>query len=653
MKDLTSSSARDRWMALRVPLALLALVALVHGRSIGFGYVDFDDWVYVVENPWIRKGLSWDQITWAFSTFTAANWHPLTWISLAADTSLFGDSAWGHHFMNVLLHGANAVLCFLVARTLTGQNWPSAFVAALFAIHPMHVESVAWVSERKDVLSSLFFFVSLIVYLRAQDRSNPATHPGLLAAFLLGLLAKPMLVSLPILLLLIDAWPLGRFRAEGPGLNAVFRSAWPLLKEKWALWALALGSGFVTLLAQHSHGAVAQAIRLPASWRLSNAVVSYAKYLQNLLFPKGLAVFYPHPTDTLSGAEISVSVVLLLLLTALFIRARKSRPYLLFGWIWFLVSLAPVIGLLQVGGQGMADRYAYISYFGLYLVVVLGSLEVGSRLGLTGWALPVIALGAIGSLAIAAVQQVGHWRNTETLFGRALQVTQRNWMAHERIAEANLRAGNWKGAISESERALALVSSRRGNHIRIGTALENLGDKESAIRAYRKALEGNSKSLKPAFRIGCLLVELHRPMEAIPFFEQVSKAQIGQIEPDPEQHFSAVHYACLTLGILSRENGLLVESQSYFRQAAAVRPSDLKARLNLAMVLGQSKKFAEAFTEIERCRELAPKNPAIPYFRGLLERSAGRSDRANIAFNQALALDPTFLPARKELAAKN
>jgi protein O-mannosyl-transferase len=419
--------ARGRSHAALVAAGLCALSAAVFWRVGSFGFVAFDDPRYVLENPAVRAGLSWSGARWALGATWASNWHPLTWLSLMLDVETFGlDPGWMHR-VNALWHGADAVLLFLVLRSATGSLWRPALVAALFAVHPLHVESVAWIAERKDVLSAFFWLLAMGAWVRYARRPSAWRYLPVAGAMALGLLAKPMVVTLPIVLLLLDFWPLGRADPARP-----WRSWLPrLLLEKLPLLALSLASSAVTLLAQSGGGAVSASARLPLGSRAGNALLATAWYLEKAFWPASLAAFYPHPGLGPGGMptwKVLGAGALLLAISALAIRQWRRRPWLAVGWAWYLVALLPVIGLVQVGRQGMADRYSYLPLIGIFAALAW-SLPWPPALRLRRWLVAGAAGAAVLALAVAARAQAETWRDTGSLFTRATAVDRDNWLA--------------------------------------------------------------------------------------------------------------------------------------------------------------------------------------------------------------------------------
>src|SRR6202171_2658649 len=439
----------DKWKFI-IGAVLVALVWSVFGQTVRFGFVNYDDPLYILQNPNVRSGLSWHGVAWAFTHIHSQNWHPLTSISHMLDCQLFGLNAGAHHFVNVLLHTIATVVLFFALNKMTASRWRSAFATALFAIHPLRVESVAWIAERKDVLSGVFFAGTLAAYACYVRQPTKRRYLLALLLFAFGLMSKPMLVTLPIILVLLDYWPLQRFN-ETP---QAFRR---LLIEKIPFVLLSAASCVATLVVQNL--ALGTTANLPLRWRITNALVSYAEYLRQFIWPVGLSPFYVHPENRLPGWEIVLACTLLLAISALAIQQRRKRPYLIVGWLWYLVMLLPVIGIIQVGLQGHADRYTYLPQIGLCLAI---TWTVGDLLGQkrARFLVSLAAAGLIVALAFLAWRQTSYWRDTESLWRHALTVDPNNDVAHAGLAGILLTRGQTSEAIEHYERAIAL---RPGN----------------------------------------------------------------------------------------------------------------------------------------------------------------------------------------------
>src|SRR6266850_2611079 len=442
----TPSTVSKRGLVVGICAVLAAITWLIFGQTLAHDFVNYDDEIYVYDNAKVAAGLSLQRMVWAFTHTVCANWHPLTVISHMLDCQLYGLKPAGHHFTNVLLHTIAVILLFLVLRRMTGTLWQSAFVAALFAIHPLHVESVAWISERKDMLSAVFFMLTLGAYTRYVHAPSRTSYLLVLLMFALGLMSKPMLVTLPFVLLLLDYWPLSRIRAPGFAKGRgkpMIRSQWPivsrLITEKIPLFALSAVSSVLTWLTHlQSAGSKNQ---LPFTWRFNNAVVSYVAYIWQMFWPVRLAAFYPHPNDQLALWQVLLAIAFLIAITLLAIHWRKERPYVFTGWFWYVGMLVPVIGLVQAGEQARADRYTYLPQIGLYVVIAWGipdlilSITRRERNRSRGYALHCAATSAMIVILLSwrAFVQTSYWKNSEVLWNHALAVTGDNDVAHNNL----------------------------------------------------------------------------------------------------------------------------------------------------------------------------------------------------------------------------
>ena len=478
-------SSRDRILLLGLALTLSTLV--VYWQVQGHAFVTLDDYQYVVENPHVRHGLTPQGIVWAFTTGYASNWHPLTWLSHMLDCTLYGLNPKGHHLNSLLLHLANTLLLFWVLRRMTAALWRSAFVAALFALHPLHVESVAWVAERKDLLSTLFWMMTVGAYARYVERPGLGRYLLTLLLFAFGLMAKPMLVTLPFVLLLLDYWPLGRRHL------APLR----LIREKLPFFALTTISSIITFSVQKSWGAVIST--LPLKDRIANALVSYVTYIGKTMWPVNLACFYPHPLDTLPRWQVGGSLLLLVGISIFVIRAGRRCPYLPVGWFWYLGTLVPVIGLVQVGAQAMADRYTYIPLIGLFLITAWTAAEVGSkrsRLRMSLWVGMLLPFLAVGSWL-----QAQSWRTSVTLFEHALAVTRNNQIAHNNLGNILARQGRFKEASYHLSAAVRLNPNHATSQNNLGSLFMQQGRLQEAIAHLSKAVQIDPEMQEARFNL--------------------------------------------------------------------------------------------------------------------------------------------------------
>ena len=494
-------------------LGLAVLTWIVFAQTLWHDFINYDDPHYVYENTKITSGLSLGGIAWAFTHIHSTNWHPLTTISHMLDCQLYGLRPGWHHFTNVLLHTAAVILLFLALMKLTGAFWRSAFVAAVFAIHPLRVESVAWIAERKDVLSGVFFMLTLLAYVRYTRLPSAARYLVVVFMLACGLMSKPMLVTLPFVLLLLDYWPLDRMRGQ----------FWTRVLEKLPLVAFSAISSIATLVAQK--GAVGWTEELPIFERINNAVVSYVLYSWQIFWPVRLAVFYPHPENALSLWQIISSLLLLVSITAVAIALRKQKPYLITGWLWYLGMLVPVIGLVQVGWQGRADRYTYLPQIGLYIAVTWVVADLTGSWRRQRMILSLAALLAVAVLSLRAFLQTSYWRDSETLFKQALAVTTNNDVAENNLGIVFLGQGKLDEAISLLQSAVALRPENSPAHENLAKALLQKGEIANALIHYQKLLELQPDNIEVHNIVGTVLVQQRRIRDGVEEWQKVLALQ--------------------------------------------------------------------------------------------------------------------------------
>ena len=495
----------QRWRVVGICLVLAAITFAVFGQTLRHEFVDFDDNEYVYENPMVAGGLTLKGFIWAFTHVHSDNWHPLTWLSHMLDCQLYGLHPGGHHLTNVLLHTATVIALFLVLRRMTGALWRSAFVAAVFAIHPLRVESVAWVAERKDVLSGLFFMLTIGAYVRYARRSWSLARYGLVVLlFAMGLMCKPMLVTLPVVLLLLDYWPLQRLEP---------RKLSGLVLEKLPLLVLSAASCVVTLLAQ---AGVRQSIKsIPLPLRLANALVACRVYLDQMIYPVGLAVYYPLPR-LLAAEEAALAGVLLACFSIVAWRERRKQPWILMGWLWYLVMLLPVAGIIQVGEQAHADRYTYLPQIGIYVVVTWLVAEWRVSRGLLG----CLMAGVLAVLMVCAWKQTAYWQNSEALWTHALACTKDNYTAHNNLGTALCQMGRMDEGITQFQQSLQINPAFAGAHNNLGNALLQKGSVDEAITQFHQALQINPALADARNNLGNALLQKGSVDEAITQYQQ-------------------------------------------------------------------------------------------------------------------------------------
>ncbi|HAJ26671.1 MAG TPA: hypothetical protein DCG53_05410 [Syntrophus sp. (in: bacteria)] len=575
--------SRQKKNLLWICLCIALLTFAVYGQVKDHAFVDFDDYEYITENPHVRSGLSIDNIVWAFTSYHSNNWHPITWISHMVDVQLFGLNPAGHHLVNVCFHLLNTILLLLLLRQMTGNLWPSAFVAALFALHPLHVESVAWAAERKDVLSTFFWLLTTWMYVRFTETPGWKHYGLIMLFFTLGLMAKQMLVTLPFVLLLLDYWPLGRMAVKGGQRQAPVSR---LIVEKIPLFALALSAAIIVFVVQQQSGVLYSLTPFPLQIRLENALVSYVSYLGKMLWPVNLAVFYPHPLDSLALWKVLGAAGLLIAVSAAVIRKGRRHPYLITGWFWYLGTLIPVIGLVQVGVQAMADRYTYIPLIGIFIMIAWGGQELFSfraeekatgakwdqpagpplsagkhgKHGKAGKAPRPSPLSALSSTetgdgsilhtkmepspvsariifaAAAAVliilslltwRQVGSWRDNVTLYSHAARAVPGNYWAYNNLGAALASRGQIDAAMTWFAESLKIMPHYPGANQNMAAALYKQGRYEEAEPLLAKALKLQPRNPDLHITLGAVLLKMGKNAEAAAHFQEALNLRPG------------------------------------------------------------------------------------------------------------------------------
>jgi protein O-mannosyl-transferase len=673
-----SPSSVGNWRAFITAGALVLLTVFAYWNVRNMQFLPLDDQGYVYDNPHVTGGLTAGALRWALTTGDQANWHPVTWLSHMLDVRLFGLDAGFHHLTSLAIHSLNTVLLFFLLLTMTGALGRSACVAALFAVHPLHVESVAWIAERKDVLSTLFWLLTTgayVWYVRVPGRWR---YAAVVCSFALGLMSKPMLVTLPFVLLLLDVWPLGRASwaparaaTADPGDRQAWVRVWlALVREKVPLFVLAAVSSGVTLLVQSRGGAVRSFDLLPIGVRVGNALTSYVMYLVKTIWPSGLAVFYPYKTQIPLWQSCGAFVILAAT-TSLFIRARRRQPYLLVGWFWYLGTLVPVIGLVQVGTQSMADRYTYVPLIGVFVMVVWALCDAVARRVLLRVALPAVACASVIACTVATRAQVAYWQDAWTLWTRALAVTHDNEAAHIAVGAMLGMRGQNQEAIPHFEEALRINPGSAAAHRALGRALIGLGRFDAAVEALSVAVRREPRSADAQNDLGVALAELGKPAEAIPRFLEALRLEpnraathrsvglalmlVGRaeeasahledalrLEPGSAVAHNDLGFALMTLG----RNA---DAMDHFREALRLEPSFARARDNLGFALAAEGRGAEAIPHLLEAVRLTPDSELAHLHLGMALGAVGRLDEAAREFREVLRMNPGNVDAKRLL----
>jgi tetratricopeptide (TPR) repeat protein len=635
-------------LKLLIALFLIVAIVAVFWQVRTHEFLKYDDQVYVTDNPAVKAGLTLKGVVWAFTTMHGANWHPLTWLSHMLDCQLYGLKPGGHHLTSLVFHIASTLLLFLVLRQMTGALWRSGFVAALFAFHPLHVESVAWAAERKDVLSTFFWMLTMWAYVRYVKRPGLNRYLLVLLWFVLGLLSKPMLVTLPFVLLLVDYWPLGRVQFgewSGHHRSNTHKSkdtgdqrsiALRLVLEKAPFFVLAGVSSFLTFLAQQKAGAVASSEIRPFSMRIANALVSYVSYIGKMIWPHRLAVFYPYP-EVLPLWQVAGAALLLGCVSFLVILAARRRAYLMVGWLWYLGTLVPVIGLVQVGEQAMADRYTYVPLIGLFIIIAMGVPDI-----LSGWrhrrivmAIPAGLLLSI--LMIVTWLQLRYWQNGVTLFEHSLEVTANNSLIQNGLGALLVQQGKDQEAMSHFAEALRINPNSVEAHYNLGVVLSDQGKTQEAMTHFTEALRINPNSVEAHYNLGVTLAQQGKTQEAIAHFTKAL-----QIKPD----YADAHN---NLGLALADQGKTQEAAGHYTEALRIDPNNAYAHNNLGLILAQQGKNQEAIIHYTEALRIKPDYAEVHNNLGVALAQQGKNQEAIGHFTQALRIKPDYAEAHNNL----
>jgi tetratricopeptide (TPR) repeat protein len=669
--------AHNDWLPAGVVCILLAGIAwIVFGQTLHYGFVNYDDGPYVYANPRIISGLSPGNVQWAFTHVHAANWHPLATISHMLDCQLYGLQPWGHHLGNILLHATAAILLFFALRELTGSGhavagigdagrdrrspsqgrgalWSSGFVAALFAIHPVRVESVAWVAERKDVLSGVFFMLTLWAYAcyARSDRFSWRRYITVLALFGLGLMCKPTLVTLPFVLLLLDYWPLGRWQGlrgtnqrsavAAPVRGTLKRpgTAWlNLILEKVPLLVLSAASCVATILAQKEAFAPIRAV--PLQERLANAVVAYVQYISQMIYPAHLAVLYPYPEGGPPVWEVIAALLFLMVVSVNFVVWRKTYPFVLTGWLWFIGMMVPMIGIVQVGSQSMADRYTYLPAIGLYILATWGAMELFKTWRHKRRVLAVAALLILGVLITRSYFQTAYWRDSETLWRHTVDVTHHNYIAQNNLAGSLLERGQLDEAIVHYREAVEMEPDIAQVQSNLGNALVQQGKVEEAIVHLQRALQIDPAYAEAYNYMGNGLMKKGQAAEAIGYYQKA--VELNTSYADAQNN----------LGAAFLRNGQVEQGLAHYKQAVVMKPGSAEMQLNLGNALARKGMWVDAIACYQAALSAGPDPVQAARVRnnlgGALER-IGKPDEALEQFIKAVQLNGSYPEAHCNL----
>lgn len=613
-------------------LVLIISTLIIYFKVVYFDFVNFDDPCYVLLNDNVITGLSWKNLQWAFSSFHSSNWHPLTWVSHMTDVYFFDYNAAGHHITNVIFHIVNSLLIFFFFSKSTGYAWRSFIIAGLFALHPIHVESVAWISERKDVLSAFFWLLTMICHLNYIKTKELKYYLLSLLMFILGLLSKPMVVTLPFALMLLEIWPLNRitFEQRSETLKQIKSS----FLEKIPFFIFSSISCVITYLAQKDSGALMKIDALSFGYRVANTMISYLKYLGKIFWPENLAIQYPHPISNIDYALLIFSILIIFLMIFLSIKLIRTRPFLATGWFWFLGTLIPVIGLVQVGSQAMADRYTYIPALGIFFIVSFYGIEYKSKF--TSWFV-LVSSSVLVILSVSTWNQLDYWKNSKTLFSHSVECTGRNSVAHNLLGQALALEGDLNEGILHSKLSVELSPAFPEWHNNLGSLYaQNNMYKEAAVH-FKEAVR-----LKPSYwyahtNLGQLLAIEGNTKEAVHYLQKA------------EMYFEKNSYNHSLIGVAWAKAGDINKSIEHFRASLELRPNAPNVLNNLGKALLDKKDSENAKYYLKKALEISPNNPEIINNYGLVLLMENDPEGALIQFSYALKINPDYEKARINL----
>jgi tetratricopeptide (TPR) repeat protein len=657
---------------------LLALSIIgIYWQVRNFDFINYDDPVYVTENPRVLEGLNWESIKWAFTGIYGSNWFPLTWLSLMLDRQLFGVNPGAFHLINVMFHTVNAIVLFIILSRCTKSIWPSFFTAVVFGLHPLRVESVAWIAERKDVLSTLFWMFTMLGYIRYVEKPIVRRYMIVLAAFIAGLMSKPMLVTLPFVLLLVDYWPLQRIRLsrniqqENPDQRNNTRTISFLVLEKVPLFVLSAASCVMTLIAQKSKGTVSSLEVFSLSDRLTNALVSYTSYIGKMFWPTGLAIFYPHPQGNIPLLKIIVSTMILFAVSLAVIFSCRKKRYLLVGWLWYLGTLVPVIGLVQVGAQAMADRYTYIPLIGLSIMIAWSVRDIVSK-----WRYKNVIVATGGALICAILmvctyRQLSYWRNNETLFTRTLNVTSDNYVAHNNIGIALAGDGDLEQAMEHFKKTLKIKPWDTDALFNLAGALVKLGKPDEAMVYYNRVLELEPDDADTYNALALAQVQQGNYKQAISIYYKALQKnpesallhsglgsallEAGQLNPAVTELQTAVRLkptsqTYCNLGVAVSSKGELTKAIEYYKKAIRLDAKNAKPYYNLGNSMLAQGSLVEAIAQYKKAINIDPNYVKAHSNLAIALAQQGKLDEAVEHFSKAINVDPNYVKARSNLA---
>ena len=703
-KGLFAAARLPAWICLFLAIATLT----VYWQVKDYEFISYDDPLYVTDNRHVQKGLTVETVIWSFTDATRKTnyWVPLTWLSILLDYQLYGMNAGGYHLTNVILHIINTLLVFIVFRQMTGAIWQSAFVAALFALHPLHVESVAWVTERKDVLSTLFWLLTMLSYAGYVQHPGARRYLLTLLLFILGMMAKPMLVTLPFVLLLLDYWPLGRMQASGVLLNPPQQPMLPkLIWEKAPFFIIIVIAGVATFLTQQEAGAVKSLASYPLDVRIANMLVSYVGYIGKMLWPTRLTFLYPHP-GALPVWQWGGALLILGAVTYIVFGYAKVRPYLTVGWLWYLGTLVPVIGLVVIGPHAMADRYTYVPLIGLFIMLSWGVSEILPSRPFKRMIFFATASAVLVLFMTLSWLQVRYWQNSITLFRRALEVTEDNFIVYNNLGVVVGEKGNTAEAMDLLQKALLINPGYIEGHLNLGILLKRMGKNDEAVDHFNIALQINPRFKGSHFSLGLALAEQGKLEAAVNQYRtalqidpnyaeahnnlgnilekqgdlpEAKKHYLRALQIDPEYkeaHYNlgslllgqgqinrAIHHyrealridplyvaAHNNLGAALARQGRTAEAIVQFREALRIAPDHLEARNNLNKMLADQESLDRAVLKIQEAIAKNPRDGDALYALGRIHKNRGELDKAVVQFQKALTIRPEAFDILKDLA---